>query len=119
MLNLAGQLESASGRNQIYAFLMVIFFAMAAAMGMLKSALRHQPLDFVTGDTREYYLYLASGVIDRDLDFSNQIIQHWNETSLSTKLQSRTARGYIRQVSDRSGFIAGAGIPGRACTFIG
>src|SRR5437867_11188322 len=89
-------LDSPAGRNKLYALFAAVCFALAAGLAGVKSVVRHQPIEFATGDAKEYYLYLVSPVVDGDLDFSNQLIEHGGVQFDSAKLASRTSRGYIR-----------------------
>jgi hypothetical protein len=74
----------------------------------------HRAFGFDVSDGRFYYAYLPSLVLDGDLDFSNQIREHW-ETSFDPELLSRrTERGLVQNrypigmaLSAAPGFLAG------------
>ncbi len=49
----------------------------------------------VTSDGRGYYVYLPSFIIDHDLDFSNQILNHWDEDFDEKLLKEKTPTGHL------------------------
>jgi hypothetical protein len=59
-------------RTGCYLATSLLIFLVAIATIPLK-----QRFDFINSDGRWYYVYLPSLVIDGDLDFSNQIRDHW------------------------------------------
>jgi hypothetical protein len=73
-----------------------------------------QPFGFVVSDGRYYYVYLPSVVLDHDLDFSNQIREHWESDYYPGLLDNRTEQGYVANkypigaaLSTAPGFLAG------------
>jgi hypothetical protein len=72
------------------------FFVLAAAMAFGKSALRGQQFDLPISDGRYYYAYLPSVVIDGDLDFTNQVLEHWGPDFRPELLENRTETGQVR-----------------------
>src|SRR6266545_2325586 len=50
----------------------------------------------IVSDGRSYYVYLPSLFIDGDLDFSNQISEHWDVDFRPAILQDRTPIGLVR-----------------------
>jgi hypothetical protein len=87
---------SAAMRNRIYAALAGIFFLLAIGMAVGKAILLNQPFNLVVSDDRYYYAYLPSVVIDGDLDFSNQILEHWGTDFRPELLENRTETGLVR-----------------------
>jgi hypothetical protein len=51
--------------------------------------------DLIVSDGRRYYVYLPSLLCDGDLDFSNQIREHWGPDFSPTLLTHHTERGLI------------------------
>ncbi len=83
-------------RVRVYALLAASFFVLAVVMAGIKAMVLKQPFDLVVGDGRFYYAYLPSVVIDRDLDFSNQISQHWGPDYRPAILNNRSETGLVR-----------------------
>jgi hypothetical protein len=54
--------------------------------------------NFIVSDGRGYYVYLPSIVIDGDLDFENQIVEHWDVDAQPWRLAQRTPTGLVRNV---------------------
>jgi hypothetical protein len=95
-----------------------VYFTLAVSLFLLsifKSASPlAKPFSFVVSDGRFYYVYLPSLVLDGDLDFSNQICQHWETDFSAGLLRARTELGYVRNkypigvaLSVAPGFLAG------------
>ena len=92
----SGWWSSVQGRRRTYAAMAVLLFVMAGLAGAAKAKKFGRPFDLTMSDGRYYYAHLASVVIDGDLDFSNQIREHW-EQEFSQKLsQDRTEIGRVR-----------------------
>jgi hypothetical protein len=70
-------------------------FVAAVAARAVQSSRDHDRLNFVVSDARYYYVYLPSAVIDRDLDFSNQIANTWGNEFELELLGDRTATGLV------------------------
>jgi hypothetical protein len=62
----------------------------------LGSVMFKKQFNFVVSDGRGYYVYLPSLVIDGDLDFSNQMREHWGVDFKPELLEQRTPRGLVR-----------------------
>jgi hypothetical protein len=52
--------------------------------------------NFVVADARGYYIYLPSLIIDRDLDFRNEMTAHWGPGFSPALLEDTTPRGLVR-----------------------
>jgi hypothetical protein len=92
----AGFSPSAAIRNRIYVALASIFFLLAIGLGIGKAKLLHQPFNLVVSDDRYYYAYLPSVVIDGDLDFTNQISEHWGTDFRPEILANHTETGMVQ-----------------------
>src|SRR5438045_1040925 len=68
-----------SARWRIYRTVTLVLFVVALVGGVVKSRRSHEPLNFIRGDGRGYYVYLPSLVIDGDLDFRNQMLATYGE----------------------------------------
>ncbi len=79
-------------RRRIRAYFAVLaaFYVLALAAVSLKDE-----FDFAVSDGRYYYAYLSSAVVDGDLDFSNQIREHWGPDFDPSLLEEKTSRGYV------------------------
>ena len=51
--------------------------------------------DLIFGDGRAYYVYLPSAVVDHDLDFTNQIQEHWGSGFRPLWVGARTETGLV------------------------
>ncbi len=93
-------MEQTSGspaeRRWIYATLVGVFCLLAVVVAAGKALMTGQPFNLVTADGQFYYAYLPSVVIDGDLDFSNQIREHWGPDFRPALLDDRTATGQVR-----------------------
>jgi hypothetical protein len=68
----------------------------ALAMATGKAYVQQQRFDLAVSDGRYYYVYLPSLFADGDLDFSNQIQQHWGPDYSPGLLEERTPIGLVR-----------------------
>jgi hypothetical protein len=87
------------GRVRCYALLAAVMFAAAIGARAMQSRRDHDRLNFVVSDARFYYVYLPSVVIDRDLDFSNQIASAWGNEFELELLGDRTPTGLVANKS--------------------
>ena len=88
---------SSALRKQTYAAVAGIFFLLALGIAAGKAILLHQRFNLVEGrDERYYYAYLPSVVIDGDLDFTNQISEHWGKEFRPELLKNRSATGFVQ-----------------------
>ena len=78
-------------RVRCYRFLTLFLFLLALLVTSFKDK-----FNFVVSDGRGYYVYLPSLVIDGDLDFSNQIREHWDKDFHPARLEDLTPKGYVR-----------------------
>src|SRR6516165_1047233 len=85
-------------RHRCYALIAIAFFVAALASAAGKALWLGQPIDLVVSDGRFYYVYLSSFVIDGDLDFRNQIIEHWGPDFRPEFLEDRTPSGHITNI---------------------
>lgn len=84
-------MQSRRNRLRLYGALAASFFALAVAGTWFG-----EEFNFIFADGRAYYVYLPSAVIDRDLDFSNQIEEHWQIGFRPLSLRARTQTGLVR-----------------------
>jgi hypothetical protein len=87
---------SKNRRDQLYAFLVLLLFVLAIGMALLKSKQLKQEFNLIVSDSRFYYAYLPSAIIDGDLDFSNQIKDTWGVDFRQELLEDKTETGLIR-----------------------
>ena len=78
-------------RVRAYFALLAAFYVLALAAVSLKD-----DFDFAVSDGRFYYAYLPSVVLDGDLDFENQIAEHWGTDFDPALLEDRTRSGYVQ-----------------------
>lgn len=90
-----GVFSTANFRQKSYAALVAAFFCLSVCMGIGKAIVLNQEFNLIVSDGRFYYAYLPSLVIDRDLDFSNQISEHWDVDFSPTLLDNQTSTGLI------------------------
>jgi hypothetical protein len=90
MASLRRRLSERGIRVRLYALLGCAFYLLALGMVSLKDH-----FDFVVSDGRGYYAYLSSAVIDGDLDFENQINEHWGSEFEPELLEQKTPLGRI------------------------
>ena len=83
-------------RRRTYAALACAFFVLAVATAAGKATTLSQRFDLAVSDGRYYYAYLPSVVIDGDLDFTNQIAEHWGPDFRPELLADRTPIGRVR-----------------------
>src|SRR4051812_8274756 len=93
---LSAALDGSRCRLRLYAVLVTGFFALALLMGRAAGPGEGMRFNLVTSDGRFYYAYLPSLLIDGDLDFTNQIREHWGPEFSPALLESRTERGFVR-----------------------
>lgn len=84
-------LEAPRFRCRLYAGLGLALFALA----LLSTCFKKQ-FNFVVSDSRFYYVYLPSLVIDGDLDFTNQMREHWDGDWRPNFDEVRTERGLVK-----------------------
>ena len=77
-------------RLQLYGALALGYFALA----LLGTRLVGE-FDLTSGDGRAYYVYLPSAVIDHDIDFTNQIQEHWRSGFKPLSVRARTETGLV------------------------
>lgn len=77
-------------RGLLHALLALSLFILAIAAVSCK-----RQLDLVVSDARYYYVYLASVVVDGDLDFRNQMEQFWDTDAAPELDWPRTATGLV------------------------
>src|SRR5262249_52191399 len=72
-------LNDATARRRLYALIAMLLFCISLMLGVVKWRFSHKEpkLDFATADGKFYYLFIASGVVDGDFDFTNQLRQQW------------------------------------------
>lgn len=83
-------------REKIYALLAATFFLLAVGMAGGKAIVLNEPFNLVVSDGRFYYAYLPSVWIDGDLDFSNQISEHWGADYRPILLENPHETGLVR-----------------------
>jgi hypothetical protein len=66
-------LRTRQGRLALYVLLGLVLFVVGLAAVSFKPK-----FELAVSDARAYYVYLPSLVIDGDLDFSNQVLEHWD-----------------------------------------
>lgn len=86
-------------RLRLYTFVAGGLYLIAMTLMVVKISLTPVRFNFAFCDGKSYYLYIASAVVDGDLDFSNQMRQHWddplNPQDLEKELEIKTPRGYV------------------------
>ena len=85
------------GRLRCFVYFLVCALCLGAVVaGMLvKTLALHKGFNLVKSDGRGYYVYLPSLLIDGDLDFANQIRNHWDIEFHPDLLRGRTPRGLV------------------------
>ena len=83
-LRIAEQLDhlnDADTRRRLYAIIAAPLFLFCMMLGVVKWRFSHKEpkLDFASNDGKYYYLYIASVMVDGDLDFHNQMREQWPE----------------------------------------
>jgi hypothetical protein len=89
-------LDSRRSRLRLYAFITLVFFALAWIAVVVRAVAMDREVNVIISDGRYYYVYLPSLVVDGDLDFSNQIREHWETEWNPALLLDRTERGLVR-----------------------
>jgi hypothetical protein len=84
-----------SKRQQVYAVVCLGLFLLAVLTGLWSGRRSGVAFNNVRGDGRFYYVYLPSIVIDGDVDFRNQIKEHWDVSFRPELLEDRTATGLV------------------------
>jgi len=84
------QLSDSHFRRRSYVALSLALYLLALGLVSLK-----EDFDFVVSDGRGYYAYLSSLVIDGDLDFENQIQNHWGADFTPELLETKTPLGRV------------------------
>ncbi len=69
---------SPTARDRWYAGLGILLFATAVLFGFLNGRHHGTIFTLLESDGRCYYVYLPSVFLDGDLDFTNQILEHWD-----------------------------------------
>lgn len=82
-------------RRRVYAGIAVLFFALGVGAAGVKAVVKNLPLDLVTSDGRGYYMFLPTLVVDGDLDFTNQIRDHFGVDFHPALLERRTPTGLV------------------------
>lgn len=88
--------ESFADRRAVYASIAIFFFLLALLTAIIKANVIDQPFELAVSDGRYYYAYLPSLIIDGDVDFSNQIVEHWGPDFKPELLTDKTALGLVR-----------------------
>lgn len=88
--------ETESNRSRVYFAIAGLFFSLALVGGIAKSRILGQRFDLPVSDGRYYYAYLPTVAIDRDLDFSNQIAEHWGPDFHADLSLDRTETDRVR-----------------------
>lgn len=70
---LPGRLDSANFRARLYIGLACLLYLVSWGLVIVRAHVKDARVDFAVSDAMGYYAYLPSLVIDRDLDFDNQI----------------------------------------------
>jgi len=83
-------------RQRAYAALAGGFFALALVLAAAKSLILKRQFDLIVSDARFYYAYLPSVIIDGDVDFANQMTDHWGGDFRPDLLEQRTATGMVQ-----------------------
>lgn len=60
-------------RYRVYALLALVLYLMSWSFVLLRAKVKDTTIDFAVGDAIGFYCYLPSLVIDRDLNFQNQL----------------------------------------------
>ncbi len=89
-------LDNRRSRLKLYTLIALGFSVLAWIAVSLRAVTTDGEVNFITSDARGYYVYLPSLVVDGDLDFSNQIREHWGTEWNPALLLDRTERGLIR-----------------------
>ncbi len=96
----AVELNASSDRSlrlRVYRTVTLLLFVVALIGGVVKSRRSTEPLNFIRGDGRGYYVYLPSLVIDGDLDFRNQMLATYGEElGLNYDINDLTELGLVR-----------------------
>jgi hypothetical protein len=85
-----------SRRVQVYGIVCTGIFFFAVLTGFWSGHRSGVTFNNVRGDGRFYFAYLPSLIIDGDLDFENQIREHWDVAFQPELLNNRAPTGLIR-----------------------
>ncbi len=77
-------------RRGVYALWVLLLFVLGLA-----AVARKEQRDLVVSDARYYYVYLPSLVLDGDLDFANQMREHWAPDVAVELAAPRTPTGAV------------------------
>jgi hypothetical protein len=89
--------QFALGRRSLaYAGLCLFLFSAACLIGLWSGRRSGVPFNAVRTDGQFYYVYLPSILVDGDLNFANQMEEHWGKDEfLARHLADRTPTGLI------------------------
>ena len=79
-------------RYRVYLVLGILFFLIAL---FTRTNFFQKDLQFIVSDGLAYYVYLPSLLIDGDLDFSNQIMEHFPIQQVVLDPYKKTFLGYV------------------------
>ena len=79
-------------RYRVYLVLGILFFLIAL---FTRTNFFQKDLQFIVSDGLAYYVYLPSLLIDGDLDFSNQIMEHFPVQQVVLDPYKKTYLGYV------------------------
>jgi hypothetical protein len=86
-------LRHPTSRYAVYALVGLLLLLLAVVATSCK-----RQFDFIVSDGRYYYVYLSSLVIDGDLDFSNQMREHWGNDYCPDPNKHVTQRGLVANI---------------------
>jgi hypothetical protein len=84
------------GRQTAYTGVCLLLFSMGIIVGVRVGLQKGIGFNLVHSDGRGYYAYLPSVLLDGDLDFTNQIEEHWDVSFSSELLEDRTETGLVQ-----------------------
>jgi hypothetical protein len=92
-----GDLEDSNARRRIYGWVAVALFFIGLGMMAIKArhGYRDRRFDFACSDGKYYYAYIASAVVDGNLD-SAILLHHWGYADDAST--PRDARGNLRNI---------------------
>ena len=88
-------LQAPDYRRWLYRRLAGLFFVAALVAALGKGWSRQQPFELIVSDGRWSYAYLSSIIVDGDVDFTNQMREHWGADFHSGLLEHRTPSGMV------------------------
>lgn len=95
-LAVTSRLADPAGRYRLYGVVALLLLALACTAVGLRAWMLARDVNIIVSDARWYYAYLPSVIIDGDLDFTNQIREHWDIEYDPSLLEDRTPRGVVR-----------------------